>query len=152
MFFFGISHIANRRSGWSNETSTFVQQSNFFCTFFSSSRLEKLVSRGLRLAPLPRSGNLPCCGRSYRYCSCTLISRPLLGMFFFNLLCLRRLQAARVVPQSDQNQEKMVLEVTSDVHERPLVPKMGPRQNIYIYIYIYIYHFRLSRHLFWDLF
>ena len=59
-------------------------------------------------------------------CSCTLFLGPLLGTCLFYLLCLRCKQTAKTVTESNQNRVKMFLGVTSELHGKPLVPKLRP--------------------------
>ena len=65
------------------------------------------------------------------------------GRFYFVRFALSyRRQTAQTAPESVRNQEKMLLEVISELPGEPLVPQIRPaRKDVY---------FRLSRPLFWE--
>ena len=90
-----------------------------------------VVSRGLRPTPPPRLGNLLCCGRNCRLLFAHLDFRTSSWKFLL-LLCPSCFRTAKIVPESVQHQEKMLLGVTSELHAKPLVPQMetGSKPNL----------------------
>ena len=90
------------------------------------------ISKGLRPTPPPRV--VFCYAYSeclHIRCSCSLFlgHSPCCCFFLFLFLFLFSEETAKNVSEPGENRLKMLLEVTSELHGKPLAPKMHPGQK-----------------------